>query len=166
MAGLALALAMAAPGWGQLALQTSGGARYVSGGIGASERDEMLLIVPDFNLKVITAAQGSGAFLSGAGLVVLDARGGKVLETTLDGPWLMGRLEPGRYELLVTHGGATQKRVITVPAKGHRVEHFYWAAPGADTLQSMERQERQLPGAETLKALERQEQQRTPGAGK
>jgi hypothetical protein len=147
MAVLALALGLATAAWGQLALQTSDGARYVSGGIGASERDEMLLIVPDFNLKVITAAQGSGAFLSGVGLVVLDARGGKVLETTLDGPWLMGRLAPGRYELLATHGGTTQKRMTTVPERGNRVEHFYWAAPGAETLQSLERQERQLPGA-------------------
>jgi hypothetical protein len=156
---LALALALAAPAWGQIALQTSNGARYVSGGIGAGERDEMLLVLPDFNLKVITAAQGSGAFLAGVTLVVLDARGGKVLETTLDGPWLMGRLEPGRYELQATHGGATQKRMTTLPAKGHRVEHFYWSAPGAETLKSLERQEQQLPGAETLKSLERQEQQ-------
>jgi hypothetical protein len=160
---LALALALAAPAWGQLALQTSNGARYVSGGIGAGERDEMLLVLPDFNLKVITAAQGSGAFLSGVALVVLDARGGKVLETTLDGPWLMGRLAPGRYELLATHSGTTQKRMTTVPDKGHRVEHFYWSTPGAETLQSLERQEGQLPGAETLRALERREQQQAPG---
>jgi hypothetical protein len=52
--------------------------------------------------------------------------------------------------------------MTTVPERGNRVEHFYWAAPGAETLQSLERQERQLPGAETLKALERREQQQVP----
>jgi hypothetical protein len=169
IAWLAVALALGAPasGQGEVMLQTSNGARYVSGGIGAGERDEMLLMLPDFNLKVITAAQGSGAFLAGVRLVVFDSRGAKVLETTLDGPWLMGRLDPGRYELQVTHGGATQKRMTTLPGKGHRVEHFYWSVPGAETLQSVERQELQpLPGTETLRALERQEQRQVPGGTK
>ena len=159
MTGLALALALAAPAWGQLSLQSSEGARYVSGGIGASEREEMLLMLPDYNLKVVAAAQGSGAFLAGVGLVVLDARGGKVFETTLDGPWLMGHLPPGRYELQATHGSATQKRTITLPAKGHRLEYFYWPVPGAETLQSFERQEQPAPGAGTLQMLEKQERQ-------
>jgi hypothetical protein len=127
----------------------------------------MLLMLPDFNLKVITAAQGSGAFLAGVRLLVLDAHGAKVLETTLDGPWLMGRLDPGRYELQATHGDTTHKRMTTLPGKGHRVEHFYWPVPGAETLQSVERQEQQpLPGTETLKALERQEQRQVPGGTK
>ena len=159
MAGLALALVLVAPAWGQLSLQSSNGARYVSGGIGEGEREEMLLMLPDYNLKVVAAAQGSGAFIAGVGLVVLDARGGKVLETTLDGPWLMGRLPPGRYELQATHDGATQKRTITLPAKGHRLEYFYWSVLGAETLKSLERQEQQAPGAGTLKMLEEQGQQ-------
>jgi hypothetical protein len=158
MAGLALALVLAAPAWGELSLQSSNGARYVSGGIGEGEREEMLLILPDYNLKVVAAAQGSGAFIADVGLVVRDARGETVFETTLDGPWLMGHLPPGRYELQATHGGAMQKRTVTLPATGHRLEYFYWSVPGAETLKSLERQEQPAPGAGTLRLLERQEQ--------
>jgi hypothetical protein len=165
MAGLALALAAGSPALAQLSIESSSGARYLSGGVGEEERAEMLLMLPDYNLKVIAAAQGSGAFIDGVVLVVLDARGGKVFETTLNGPWLMGQLPPGRYELLATYGGTTQKRTMTIPARGQRVEYFYWPVPGAETLKSMERQEQRGPGAETLRLLERQEQQ-VPGGTK
>lgn len=157
LAGAAFALALTGSVWGQLALQGASGARYVSGGIGEEERAEMLLMLPDYNLKVVAAAQGSGAFIDGVGLVVLDARGGKVFETTLNGPWLMGHLPPGRYDLLATYGGTTHKRTLTIPARGQRVEYFYWPVAGAETLKSQERQENRAPGAETLRLLEREE---------
>jgi hypothetical protein len=163
LAGTALTLVVTGTVWGQLELQGAGGARYVSGGIGAEERAEMLLMLPDYNFKVVAAAQGSGAFIDGVELVVLDARGGKVFETTLNGPWLMGQLAPGRYELLATYGGTTQKRTLTIPARGQRVEYFYWPVAGAETLKSLEREAERAPGAETLRLLERQE---PPGGAK
>ncbi|HSD43843.1 MAG TPA: hypothetical protein VLD36_18490 [Burkholderiales bacterium] len=144
--GLVLGLGLAGTAVAQIALQSMNDIRYVSGGIGEEERGEMLLMLPDYNLKLVAAAQGSGGFLAGVRLAALDARGVTLLETTLDGPWLMARFPPGRYELQVTYGGATQKRVATIPAKGHRIEYFYWSAPDVETLKSMERQEKSSPG--------------------
>ena len=50
-------------------------AYWVSGGVSADERDEMIMALPDHNLKVLTAAEKSGAFLAGAQVVVRDAGG-------------------------------------------------------------------------------------------
>ena len=139
---LAGALAIAGGAAAQLALQSADGIRYASGGIGAGERDELVLMLPDYNLKLVAAAQKSGAFLSDVRLAVLDARGAKVLETTLDGPWFVARFPPGRYTLELAHGGVTQKRAVTIPAQGRRVEYVYWAEPTATTLKSMEEADR------------------------
>lgn len=140
---LLAATAVAAAGAGaQPALQRADGIRFASGGIGAGERGELVLVLPDYNLKLVAAAQKSGAFLSDVGLAVLDARGAKVLETTLDGPWFVARFPPGRYTLELAYRGVTQKRVVTIPAQGRRVEYVYWADPSATTLKSMEEADR------------------------
>ena len=107
---------------------------WVSGGVSADERDEMIMALPDHNLKVLTAAERSGAFLAAVQVVVRDAGRRTVLETSLDGPWLLARLPPGRYELVATHDGKPQTRSFTVPASGRREIFLYWAAPGVETL--------------------------------
>jgi hypothetical protein len=107
---------------------------WVSGGVGIDEREEMVMALPDHNLKVLTAADKSGAFLSAVQVVVRDAAGRTALETSLDGPWLLARLPPGRYELVATYDGRSQTRTFTVPASGRREIFLYWAAPGVETL--------------------------------
>jgi len=117
-----------------LEVQRAQDAYWVSGGVSADERDEMVLALPDHNLKVLTAAEKSGAFLAAAQVVVRDAGGRTVFETSLDGPWLLARLPPGRYELVATVGGKSQMRTFTVPASGRREIFLYWAAPEVETL--------------------------------
>lgn len=126
----------------QPALQSAGDIRYASVGIGEGERDELVLMLPDYNLRLVAAAQKSGAFLSDVRLAVLDARGAKVLETTLDGPWFVARFPPGRYTFELVRDGVTQQRAVTIPAQGRRVEYVYWADPTATTLKSVEEAER------------------------
>ncbi len=144
---LLMALGVAGNAAAQLSLHSSEGIRYASGGIGEGERDELVLMLPDYNLKLVAAAQGTGAFLADVKLIALDARGTKVLETTLDGPWFVARFPPGRYELQLAYGGATQKRMVTIPAQGRRVEYVYWSDASATTLKSIEQAEKPAPGA-------------------
>ena len=146
-AAIVLALGLAANADAQLSLQSAEGIRYASGGIGEGERDELVLVLPDYNLKLVAAAQKTGAFLADVKLIALDARGTKVLETTLDGPWFIGRFPPGRYELELAYGGATQKRMVAIPAQGRRVEYVYWTNPSATTIKSIEQAEKPAPGA-------------------
>ncbi len=107
---------------------------WVSGGVSADERDDMVLALPDHNLKLVTAAERSGAFLAGAQVVVRDADGRTVLETALDGPWLLARLPSGRYDLVATYGGREQTRSVTIPATGRRELLMHWAAPDVETV--------------------------------
>lgn len=107
---------------------------WVSGGVGADERDEMVMALPDHNLKVLTAAEKSGAFLSSVEVVVRDAGGRPVFTTSLDGPWLLAKLPPGDYALVATYAGRPEIRTFTVPATGRREIFLYWSAPGIETL--------------------------------
>ena len=109
--------------------QRWGNAVYASGGVGAESRDELARAVPDANLRVVTAAKGSGAFLAGVDLEVVDDRGVVALRTTLEGPILVARLPSGRYQLRADFRGVRQTRMVQAPAAGTRVEHFYWDDP-------------------------------------
>jgi hypothetical protein len=108
--------------------------RWVTGGVGEGERLDMLMLLPDYNLRVLTVAEKSGAYLADARVVVRDADGGLVLETVLDGPLLLARLWPGTYEVQATYGGKTQTRTVTISATGRRDLVLYWAAPDVETL--------------------------------
>jgi hypothetical protein len=70
-----------------------------------------------------------------------------MLETTLDGPWFVAHFPPGRYELQLAHGDVAQKRMVTIPAQGRRVEYVYWIDAGATTLKSIEQAAKPAPGA-------------------
>jgi hypothetical protein len=117
-----------------LEVRRDGDVQWVSGGVGTDERAEMLLALPDHNLKLLTAAEGSGAFLSAVRVVVHAAGGWTVLDTSLEGPWLLARLPPGRYDLVATWGGRSQARSFTIAATGRRELFLYWAAPDVETL--------------------------------
>ena len=121
-----LAVLVAAAAMAQPRVRTQDGVSWVSGGITDEERGELVLMLPAHNLKLITAAERSGAYLTGVGIVILDARGTKVLDARLEGPWFLGQLPAGRYDLLLTYDGVTQKRTVTIPASGRRDGYFYW----------------------------------------
>jgi hypothetical protein len=127
LAGVALSSAA-------LEVKATGEVRWVSGGVGTDERDEMIMALPDYNFRLLVAAEKSGAYLSGVQVVVRDAGGRAILDTPLEGPWLLSRLPPGRYEVTATYTGKPQTRTFTVPASGRREVHLYWMAPEVETL--------------------------------
>jgi len=129
-----LLLAAAAPSSMAVEVRRAGDAYWVSGGIGAEERDDMIMALPDHNLKLLTAAERSGGYLAAVQVLVREAGGRTVFETSLDGPWLLARLPPGRYELVATYGGRSQTRSFTVPASGRREIFLYWVAPDVEML--------------------------------
>ena len=122
----AVAVAAAGP-VGALDLKAGGDAQWVSGGIGAAERADMLMLLPDYNLRVLTAAQKSGAYLADVELVVRDAGGRVVFETVLEGPLLLARLPPGKYALGASYGGKAQTQAFTISATGRRELFLYWS---------------------------------------
>ena len=98
---------------------------YISGGVGADSREELLAKESEYNLKVIVAAT-SGDYLANVQIVIDSARNGRVLDATMDGPILLAKLAPGTYTIKATSDAQPQSRSVTIPAQGLRQVDFRW----------------------------------------
>lgn len=102
------------------ALQHQGDVEYVSGGIGIDESTSFKDARATFPLSMTfaQAAQGQGDYVADVKVVVADAHGKPVLDTTSQGPYLLARLPDGKYQVKATYGNQTQTRDVTI-AGGH-----------------------------------------------
>jgi hypothetical protein len=108
-------------------VKTAGGVSYVSGGVGTDSIDRLNSLAGDFNLKLVFALK-SGSYVSDVGVVIADAAGKTLLNTTSDGPWLLTRLPAGNYQIVATFAGHAEKRQVTVGAAKLRTVDFRWAS--------------------------------------
>jgi hypothetical protein len=106
---------------------TTQGTPFISGGVTAEELQTLNQRKPEFSLWVQTAAKGSGAHLAGALVRVTDTKGGPILETEMDGPWLFARLAPGNYVIETTFEGKTEKRTVSIGKSGLRQVFLYFS---------------------------------------
>jgi L-amino acid N-acyltransferase YncA len=90
---------------------------YLSGGVGADAREELLAKEKEYNLKIVVAER-SGDYLAGVKVVIESARKEPVLDTTMEGPILLAKLAPGTYTIRAVNDGQTLTRTVTVPAQG------------------------------------------------
>src|SRR5712692_12042101 len=98
---------------------------YISGGVGADAREEILAKESEYNLKIIVAAT-SGDYLADVKIVIDSARNERVLDATMEGPILLARLTPGTYTVKATSDAQTQAKSVTIPAQGMRQVDFRW----------------------------------------
>jgi len=70
----------------------------------------------------------SGEYVSGVGVVIADAGGKTLLDTTSEGPWFLAKLPAGNYQIVATFGGNAVKRQIAVGAAKLRTVDFRWAS--------------------------------------
>lgn len=105
--------------------KTSDGHRYVAGGVGTEEVEALRQEAPAFSLQMISAAR-TGAYLAGTQVRITAPGNNVILDTTIDGPWLLVDLPGGRYTVRATHSGNTVERQLNIdPARPHRlVLHF------------------------------------------
>jgi len=87
---------------------------FISGGVSQDELADLRTKQPFFSLSLLTAARGSGAHLAGVRVRIVDGQGKPVLETEMDGPYLLVDLLPGKYQLEAVNEGETQKRALTL----------------------------------------------------
>ena len=106
-------------------VRTEGTVRYVSGGVGTESLDKLSAMTGDFNLKLVFALT-SGDFLSQVHVVIADAKGRKILDTTSEGPWFLSKLPAGNYQIAATVAGNEQKRQIAVDATKLMTVDFRW----------------------------------------
>jgi hypothetical protein len=109
-----VAMPEAAPG-----KRTKVGASFVSGGIGAAEKEGMRAIAKDYNFKLAFMTAGAaGKPLGNVKLKVLNAKNGKVvLNGTSDGACIFSNLPQGNYRVLTERNGVKMDRTVKVTTK-------------------------------------------------
>lgn len=89
--------------------------RYIAGGIGLDESEQMKASARDFLLSITVAAK-SGAYLADSHIKIQDVQGRMVLDTQLDAPYLLVDLAPGKYNVEATLQGKKQQRTVDIAA--------------------------------------------------
>lgn len=103
---------------------TEQGIRYLSGGIGITERQKMEAQAEGYNLK-ISFARADGHYTAGSAVHITDAANDTVTYINDAGPWLYVDLPRGSYHLHVDHQGMERmKRVRLGNRMKHVVFHF------------------------------------------
>ena len=80
----------------------------------------------DFSLWIATAVKKAGSYLSDVRIKISDAAGKSVLDTRLDGPWLLVDLKPGSYTVEASFRKQTQRKTTNISKGGHREMLFYF----------------------------------------
>jgi hypothetical protein len=98
----------------------------VSGGIGSDEVATINAERRRYGMAILTAATGTGAFLSDVHIRITDEHAAPVLETQMDGPWLLVDLPPGRYTIEAGLDGQVKKTTVPLGAGAHQQATFYF----------------------------------------
>lgn len=106
--------------------QTQGSVAYVSGGIGNQEQNELRQVEGNYNLKLMFARQGSGEYLASVQVRIVNAKDATVLDATAEGPFMLVKLPPGAYTVIVSYDGTSQKKPTTLSATATDSLAFYW----------------------------------------
>jgi hypothetical protein len=114
-------------------IHESQGIEYMSGGIGSDEARFMQTVSPrwaatlEFAVKDAGDRQGAD-FAADVRVQVRDASGHAVLDTLSEGPFMLARLAPGRYDVEATLNGQTLKQELTVRDGVPSKSLFVWPA--------------------------------------
>ena len=100
---------------------------YVSGGVGEDSVERLNARARDFNLKLVFTLN-EGNYLADIGVVIVDAKGAKLIEHIADGPFFFAKLPAGQYSVTATNEGNAVTRKVMVGASNLRTEHFRWPA--------------------------------------
>jgi hypothetical protein len=111
----------------QIQPQTQGNITYVSGGIADDWQRLMESQRGQYNLHLIFAQTGTGAFFANLPVQITDARGQTVLNAVSQGPMFWARMPPGTYRVSATESGRTITKTAYVPARGAANLDFRWS---------------------------------------
>lgn len=98
------------------------GVSWLTGGVTEEERNAMRDSAAGYNLQVVVAMEGSGAYRADVRVAVEDSHGDPVLSVVTDGPWLFASVAPGRYRVRTGDG---QETAVDVTASGRSVVVFH-----------------------------------------
>jgi hypothetical protein len=95
--------------------RTSQDRRFIAGGIGLDQSEQMKATARDFPLSITVAAK-SGAYLADSRIRIDDAQGKLILDTQLNAPYLLVDLSPGKYSVEAMVQGSKQQRSVDIAA--------------------------------------------------
>jgi hypothetical protein len=118
-------------------VNTQGQTQFLSGGIGKDESDAILqarISWPlTFELTQLTQAAGPTAeYISDVQIIIKDALGNTVLDTTADGPYLLVKLPDGKYSLDATYNSITLHRNFNLQKGPGKKVALVWPAAKND----------------------------------
>jgi len=130
---LAVALGVALPALGATMSNTAlpkpsseNGVSYLSGGIGRNEARAMRAEAKHYPLSMTFTQGKDNSFLASVPVTIKNATGKTVLDTVSEGPILLVKLPPGKYDVTAEAYGKTQRRSVTLSAKGDTPLYFHW----------------------------------------
>jgi hypothetical protein len=112
-------------------IHMANGVEYMSGGVSSDEAALMQTVAPRWPATFEFAVKdGSRSdFAADVAVTVRDAAGRTVLsQVTAQGPFMVARLDPGRYEVEATLAGRTLKQTVEVHAGSPARTLFLWPA--------------------------------------
>lgn len=120
-----LAAALLAPPARAIDEKTYGAVRYLTGGVGEDEKQEIADRAAQYTFRITAARKKSGDFLADCKVTV--TRGTQtVLDAVMDGPVLLAKLEPGSYRVRVEFETKPQERTVTIGRGGMTSLYLYW----------------------------------------
>ena len=116
------------------AVQKSGAVEYLSGGIGKDESTAFEAESRAWPLAIQFAVTGGqrAQFASDVQVTVRDAAGRTVLETASNGPFLLLRVAPGRYDVEASLQGVARHRKVSVKKGASTKVMLAWPAAAGD----------------------------------
>lgn len=111
-----------------IAARTQGAVSYISGGIGADEKDAMRLLANPYNLRMVFATT-AGEHLADVNVTVRDNKDKVVLDILSEGPCVLAAVPAGTYKV-TAHSGATKMTKTASPtAKRGTALYFHFPVP-------------------------------------
>ena len=112
--------------------QTQDGITYVSGGIADDWQQAMEAQRGQYNLHLLFAQVGTGAYFANVPVEITDSSGRTVLSAVSQGPFFYARLQPGSYRVTATHAGqAITKTAYVGSGSGGPDLDYRWAGDGS-----------------------------------
>jgi len=108
-----------------LAWQAYNGTLFITGGVGEEELEQINASRGEFNVQLLMAEK-TGTYVTGVWVVIVDAKGSKVLEVEGAGPYLLVKLPAGVYQINALYDALSQnKRLELREGKPQKVT-FSW----------------------------------------
>ncbi len=110
--------------------KTQGSVRYLTGGVGSDEAKAVQKEIPRYPLALefLGKTRPRNEFLAGVAVTIKDREGRVVLDTVSDGPYLLVKLDPGKYRIAAVQNGETRNRSVEVTNTGSKRLMFEWKA--------------------------------------